>query len=93
MLGGLWNAAQAFRQRSDHNVGSRPFPGSRPILDVFTSAPGREGGSAESTNTGLHHAREAQALNFDKGNAAPRGPTKRMKELVQVAGEAAEIRE
>ena len=79
MLRELSNAAHAYHQRSGRIVNIRPSSGGLSILDALPIAAELKGGSAESSNMGLRHLREAQMLCLGEGNAPIGGPTKRMK--------------
>ena len=66
LLSEHWNAAQAYCQRPAQNVDVRLSSGSPPVLDAFSMAAELQGDSADSSNLGLRHARDAQALSSDE---------------------------
>ena len=78
----LRNASHAYHQRPDHSVDIRPCSGARSILDAFSMAAERRRESAQITISEAHRRREAQSLSFDDDQASSRGPTKRMKKLI-----------
>ena len=92
MLRELSNAAHAYHQRSGRIVNIRPSSGGLSILDALPIAAELKGGSAESSNMGLRHLREAQMLCLGEGNAPIGGPTKKMKKLLAKARATGKLR-